>query len=215
VEYSPDPVLTDDPMAIVATPSLRAAYAFAGSNPLTNVDPSGQEFTPAQAKAFIKANPNAVRALLAKDPALRASVVKNLKTSLPRSFVRLGLNIESAELHQKRFEMIDDVAKPFVEINISTGEIKLSPGLFKQFTVRKGAKGNAATQPATGGSADATNGSGGPTVSSAASSGPTKQIVSGTSPSADPGKGSPAPMRKAPKPLPKPPQEGTKAKGSL
>jgi RHS repeat-associated protein len=47
--YSPDPVLTDDEMAIVATPALRAAYAFAGSNPLTYVDPSGQQFTPAQA----------------------------------------------------------------------------------------------------------------------------------------------------------------------
>jgi hypothetical protein len=54
--YSPDPVLVDDPMAIVGTPSLRAAYAFAGSNPLAYVDPSGRQFTQAQAKAFIKAN---------------------------------------------------------------------------------------------------------------------------------------------------------------
>jgi RHS repeat-associated protein len=146
--YSPDLVLTSDPMAIVSTPSLRSAYAFAGSNPLTYVDPGGQQFTQAQAKAFIKANFKEARAVVAKDPALRASIEKNLKTRLPKSFVRLGLNIEVAEKRQKRFKMIDDVAKPFVEINITTGEIKLSPGLFKQFTVKEGTK---ATTAATSG----------------------------------------------------------------
>ena len=92
--YSPDPVLTDDPMAIVGAPTLRTAYAFAGSNPLTYVDPGGDQFTQAQAKAFIKANFKEARAIVAKDPALRASLEKNLKTRLPKSFVRLGLNIE-------------------------------------------------------------------------------------------------------------------------
>jgi len=204
--YSPDPVLTDDPMAIVGTPSLRSAYAFAGSNPLTYVDPSGQQFTQAQAKAFIKANFKEARALVAKDPALRASLEANLKTRLPKSFVRLGLNIESAELHQKRFKTIDDIAKPFVEINISTGEVQLSPGLFKQFTVRKGATSN---------QADATNGSGGPTVSAAAGTSSANQAVSAAGPPADSGKGTPAPVRKAPKPLPKPHQGGNTAKGSI
>ncbi len=216
--YSPDPVLTDDPMAIVGTPSLRSAYAFAGSNPLTYVDPGGQQFTQAQAKAFIKANFKEARALVAKDPALRASLEANLKTRLPKSFVRLGLNIESAELHQKRFKMIDDVAKPFVEINISTGEVKLSPGLFKQFTVRKGKTTAATVQPAASKQADATNGSGGPAVSAGSGGGPTTQAASsagGPGPSADTGKGTPAPVRKAPKPLPKPPQGGNTAKGSM
>src|SRR5439155_20082414 len=100
-------------------------------------------------------------------PALRASLEANLKTRLPKSFVRLGLDIESADLHQKRFNMIDDIAKPFIEINISTGEVQLSPGLFKQFAVRKG-KGttsNAATQPASSNQAGATNANGGPAVS--------------------------------------------------
>ena len=59
---------------------------------------------------------------------------------MPKSLVRLGLNTKSAELHQKRFEMLDDIAKPFVEINVSTGEVLLSPGLFRQFTVREGTK---------------------------------------------------------------------------
>ena len=166
--YSPDPVLVDDPMAIVGTPALHSAYAFAGSNPVTYVDPSGNQFTRSQAKAFIKANFKQARAIVAKDPVLRASIEANLKTRLPKSFVRLGLDIEKSELRQKRFEMIDGVAKPFVEINISTGEVKLSPGLFKQFTVRKGATSNSATQPASANQANATTGSGGPAVSASA-----------------------------------------------
>jgi hypothetical protein len=32
---------------------------------------------------------------------LRASLEKNIKTRLPESFVRLGLNIDSAELQRK------------------------------------------------------------------------------------------------------------------
>jgi RHS repeat-associated protein len=204
--YSPDPVLTDDPMAIVGTPGLRTAYAFAGSNPLTYVDPSGLQFTQAQAKAFIKANMKEARAVVAKDPALRASLEKNLKTRLPKSLVRLGLDIESADLHAKRFKMIDDVAKPFVEINISTGQVQLSPGLFKQFTVRKGT----ASAPA-----DATNGSGGPSsVGSAAGSSMPNQAVNAGGPPADSGKGTQAPVKKTPKPLPKPPQGGSTVAGS-
>jgi RHS repeat-associated protein len=197
--YSPDPVLTDDPTAIVTTPSLRAAYAFAGSNAVANIDPSGRQFTPAQRKAFIKANFQQARAIVAKDPALRASLEANMKTHLPKAFVRLGLDIESADLHQKRFNMIDDIAKPFVEINISTGEVKLSPGLFKQFTVRKG-KGttsNAATQPPSTNQAGATNANGGPVVSGAS---PT----AGSGAGSGSGKGGSAPGRPS-RPVPKPP----------
>ena len=196
--YSPDPVLVDNPMAIVGTPALRSAYAFAGSNPLTYVDPSGREFEPAE-KAYMAA--------LSKNPALRATVAKNLETRLPKALVKLSLNVESAQLHQKRFEMIANVAKPFVEINISTGEVKLSPGLFKQFTVRKGSTSNAATQPATSSPADATNGSGGPTVSTAAGSSSASQGGNATSVANDSGEGTEAPVRKAAKPLPKPPQK--------
>jgi RHS repeat-associated protein len=211
--YSPDPVLIDDPMAIVGTPVLRSAYAFAGSNPLTYVDPSGQQFTQAQAKAFIKANFKEARALVAKDPALRARIEANLKTRLPKSFVRLGLNIESAELHQKRFKMIDDIAKPFVEINITTGQVQLSPGLFKQFTVRKGTSDKGTTKPPANKQADATNGSGGPTVSAATTISPANQPANATGPAADTGKGAPPIRHKPPnKPLPPLPQA---AKGSL
>jgi RHS repeat-associated protein len=206
--YSPDPVLTDDPTAIVTTPSLRAAYAFAGSNAVANVDPSGQQFTPAQRKAFIKANFKQARAIVAKDPALRASLEANLKTRLPKSLVRLGLDIESADLHQKRFNMIDDVAKPFIEINISTGEVKLSPGLFKQFTVRKGTTSKTATQPASSNQAGATNASGGPAVSGSGS-GP-----SASSSSSKGGSGPVRPRKPAPSPATTPPHGANSVKGS-
>jgi RHS repeat-associated protein len=210
--YSPDPVLTDDPTAIVTTPSLRAAYAFAGSNAVANIDPSGRQFTPAQRKAFIKANFQQARALVAKDPALRANIEANLKTHLPKSFVRLGLNIESAHRRQELFEMIDDIAQPFVKINISTGEVKLSPGLkigkIGQFTVRKGkdTTSSAASQPAAGNQASATNVNGGPSVSA---SGPAVGAGTGKGGSA-PGK----PRRPAPQPPTTPPHGANTVKGS-
>jgi RHS repeat-associated protein len=190
--YSPDPVLTDDPSALVRTPSLQAAYAYGGNNPMTNVDPGGWEFTAAQRKAFIKANMADARRIVGADPALQATIAANLRTRLPKALVKLGLDIQSAELHQKRFEMIDDVAKPFVEINISTGEVKLSPGLFKQFTVREGKTTQASTAPQ-----DATNGTGGPTVNAGAGNNQQDASVAAKKPSP------PTPTAK-PKPRSKP-----------
>jgi RHS repeat-associated protein len=217
--YSPDPVLVDDPNAIVQTPQLRAAYAFDGSNPITNVDPGGQQSTPAQktakqrARAMIKANPAAFKAHIAARPALQAELAQNLKTKLPRSFVKLGLDIDTATLRQERFKMIDEIGKPFVEINISTGEIQLSPGLFKQFTVREGKKATASnTQNAT----NATNGSGGPSANSSA-----VNVASGNNAQANntapvkAGKPLPPIPKKPTKPLPQPPIAGNKTNGSI
>jgi len=44
-----DPILTQDPGAIVGSPELRLSYAYARNNPLSYVDSSGQKFTPVQA----------------------------------------------------------------------------------------------------------------------------------------------------------------------
>jgi hypothetical protein len=209
--YSPDPMLTDDPSAIVRTPSLQAAYAYAGSNPLTYVDPGGWEFTPAQRKAFIKANMADARRIVGADPALQATIAANLRTRLPKALVKLGLDIQSAELHQKRFEMIDDVAKPFVEINITTGEVKLSPGLFKQFTVREGKNAPASSAPQ-----DATNGTGGPAVSSGAGNKQQDASVAAKKPLPPTPTAKPKPPSK---PLPSIPQKqssgGNSAAGSM
>jgi RHS repeat-associated protein len=43
---SADPILTDDPMAIVEDPDLRSSYAYARNNPLSFVDTSGRRFRP-------------------------------------------------------------------------------------------------------------------------------------------------------------------------
>jgi RHS repeat-associated protein len=45
---SVDPVLTQDPGALVQAPELNLSYAYARNNPLTYVDSSGQKFTPVQ-----------------------------------------------------------------------------------------------------------------------------------------------------------------------
>jgi len=45
---SVDPILTQDPGAIVDAPELRLSYAYARNNPLSYVDSSGQKFTPVQ-----------------------------------------------------------------------------------------------------------------------------------------------------------------------
>ena len=47
--YSPDPALTDT-SAVADQPSISAAYAYAGSNPVANVDPSGNLWTPVNRK---------------------------------------------------------------------------------------------------------------------------------------------------------------------
>ncbi|HQV57079.1 MAG TPA: RHS repeat-associated core domain-containing protein, partial [Ilumatobacteraceae bacterium] len=138
--YSPDPVLVDDLMAIVAEPSLRWAYAYAGSNAIGNIDPSGRQFTTAQAKAYINANMTDARRIVAADAQRQAQLVKAAPKYLPKGLVAMAVDIDKVERAQKKFDKIDDVAKPFVELNISTGDISLSPGLFKQFVVRKGNK---------------------------------------------------------------------------
>jgi hypothetical protein len=222
--YSPDPVLVDDPTAILAAPALRAAYAYAGNNPLTYVDPDGRQFTKAQARAFIMANQDDARRIIRNDPQLRANLAANLQTKLPRSLVRLALDIKTAEGHQKVFEAIDDFFVPLVEVNVSTGEVKL--GLFvkpAQWTVREGSDdGGGTTQSAstaTTTAAGATGPAGGPNAPNQAAPQASAQVtagannapVAGATATSNSGTSAPVAAKKAPpKPLPKPP---TKAKG--
>jgi RHS repeat-associated protein len=180
--YSPDPVLYDDPMAIVGAPTLRAAYAYANSNPLTYVDPGGREFSEAQREFNAK---------LAQNPELRKATLEQMETRIPKSFIRLGLDIEQAERRQELFEKIDGFAKSFVEINISTGEVLLSGGIFtayKQWEVRKGTTN-------TGNQADATK----KTVTFASGTKPAAPTGNGTVQSPNSGKSTAAPSRKVTK----------------
>ena len=171
--YSPDPVLTDDPIAIVTTPSLRAAYAFAGSNAVANIDPSGRQFTPAQRKAFIKANFKQARAIVAKDPALRASLEANLKTQSaevvrpPRPRHRVGRPAPEAVQHDRRHRQ---AVRRDQHLH-RRGQVEPRSLQAVHCEEGEGDTSNAATQPATSNQAGATNASGGPAVSALGSGG--------------------------------------------
>jgi hypothetical protein len=91
---------------------------------------------------------------------------------------------------------------------VSTGEVKLSPGLFKQFTVRKEKTSGTAAQ--TGGGTQtkdtgAANAIGGPSASSNPSGSSPNQAGNAVVP-ADSGKGTPPKTRSASTSQPKAPQ---------
>jgi RHS repeat-associated protein len=57
--YSTEPLLEDDPMAVVDDPRLTSAYSYAASNPLRYVDPSGRKPSPAQSTTAVGASQTA------------------------------------------------------------------------------------------------------------------------------------------------------------
>lgn len=165
--YAPDPILTDDPTAIIGKPGLTAAYAYAGSNALTNVDPSGLEFFTAQTRAGVKDKHAGARAFVGRNPAVAASIVAGLDTRLPRGLVAAGLNVKRADRIQAFAELLD--AKPIVEIDPNEGTVKLSLGIGKRLKIPAN-KPATSNQTATAGansataSQDATGSGGGPAV---------------------------------------------------
>jgi RHS repeat-associated protein len=155
VFYAPDPVLTDDPAALLDKPALTAAYAYAGSNPLANVDPSGREFYTSQTRGNLEAKHAEVRAFIGRNPAVAAAIVANLDTRLPRGLVALGLNTKRADRIKAFSKALE--AKPIVEIDPNKGTVKLSLGIGKRLRIPKntpaalGPNGNnASAQDATG-----------------------------------------------------------------
>ncbi len=209
--YSPDPILTDDPAGMLRDPAMRAAYSYAGGNPLTNIDPTGLEalrvhvITTAAQSERVVAEVAAYRERLAKRPILRARLARNLETNLPRGLVKLGLDWEKAQKRQDKFERFD--AKPLIEINVSDKTVKLSFGIGKRLKLggddasATSAKGGTGVPGGGGGTtANATGATGGPNVG-AAPPRPTSPAPSGPSASAAGNGGRPAP-----KPLPRPPK---------
>lgn len=186
--YSPDPILTDDPDAMVSDPAFRAAYSYAGSNPLKNVDPTGLAFgsvhviTSAAQGERVAAVAAGYRANLANKPAMRAGLEGAVQTRLPRSLVRMGLNYEVAEKRKERADRF--ASKPLVEINVSDKTVKFSFGIGKRLKIGgdKSGTGNVAdpdpgsavpgANAANAGGANAAGANGGPNLGAA----PTKPL---------------------------------------
>lgn len=211
--YSPDSLLSQDPMAVVEQPELRAAYSFANANPISYVDPSGQQFIATQARAEMAKSADAkLRSKLADRPDVRALIAASVDSKLPSSFVKLALDSKRSESLQSFADKFEPNA--FIDIDLSAGTVKIGAPYGKRLKL--------------GGSDAVSDGTGAPPrpSSPAPSTGPPSTgapTTSSTSPQAPqrPGGGtgsSPggtdattqAPTK--PKPLPKPPVKTT-AKG--
>lgn len=218
--YSPDALLVQDPLAVIGQPELRAAYSFAGANPVSNIDPSGQMFIATQARAeMVKAADKAVRAKLKDNPDVAASIAASLDSKLPSSFVKLALDTDRSESLQAFADKFEPNA--FIDINLSEGTVKIGAPYGKRLKLG----GSDTPADATDSAAPPRPGTpapGGPSTGNSAttSTGTTSTTTSpstGTSPQAPqrPGGGtgnapdtSQTPKQR-PKPLPKPPAKAS------
>lgn len=135
--YSPDPALTSDPTALVRKPAMAAAYAYAGSNPVANIDPSGLEFFTVQSRASVVARHENARTYVGKNPAIAKAIVDSDLTSLPRSLLKLGLNIERADRIQKFSEALDP--NPLVSVDLTSGTVEIGAPYGKRIRIPRNA----------------------------------------------------------------------------
>jgi RHS repeat-associated protein len=131
--YSPDPVLVDDPLAVIDDPGLNFAYAYAGSSPLTFVDPTGLKRTRAQALRLSKAEIKLGRKFFKEHPKQAAAVAKTIETRVPRFLVKYAFNIKAADRLQNFSKFFD--AKPIIELDFGKGTVKFSVGFGKRLKV--------------------------------------------------------------------------------
>jgi len=124
--YSPDPVLVDDPLAVIDDPELRSAYSYAGSSPLTFIDPTGLERTRAQALRLSSAERFALEVIGDDQPKRAAAVAKSIEAHMPRLLVKA---LGPAAFLIKWFD-----AKPLLEIDLTGDKAKFQFSSGTKFT---------------------------------------------------------------------------------
>ena len=181
--YSTEPLLEDDPMAVVDDPRLTSAYTYANSNPLRYVDPSGRQSASAQATSAIGATANAAAGGSSASGGPVVTTPPKLKVGITFGG-RAGF--EEAKLDTKFSKARDKVDQYTTVLSVQTEDGVRTIRLFgKAVSV----KDTNATAPATGskGAADAQaqGGDAGTAASvSAQSTAPTRQDAVPDMPSA-------------------------------
>jgi RHS repeat-associated protein len=108
--YSPDPALADS-AAIVDQPSLRAAYAFAGSNAAANIDPGGRLWATVNQK---------YAALQAQS---RAQIIDLVEQNGPngKAFFKAvyGRSFNSLGWHKKASDIAERISAPLFEFRVT------------------------------------------------------------------------------------------------
>ncbi|MCP4376494.1 MAG: hypothetical protein GY794_10020 [bacterium] len=129
--YSPDPILVDDPLAVIDDPGLTFAYSYAGSSPLTFIDPTGLQRTRAQTLRLSKAEIKRGRQFFKDHPKQAAAVAKTIKTKVPRVLVKFAFNIKAADNLQAFANFFD--TKALVEIDLTGNKPKVALSLGTEF----------------------------------------------------------------------------------
>jgi RHS repeat-associated protein len=124
--YSPDPILVDDPLAVIDDPELRSAYSYAGSSPLTYVDPTGLERTRAQELRRGPAERFALAVIGDDKPKRAARVAKSIEAHMPRFLVEA---LGPTAFLVKWFD-----AKPLLEIDLTGDKVKYQFSSGTKFT---------------------------------------------------------------------------------
>ncbi len=122
--YSPDPILVDDPLAVIDDPGLRSAYSYAGSSPLTFIDPTGLARTRTQ-ELRLTAEKFALAVIGDDKPNQAAAVAKSIEAHLPRLLVKA---LGPAGLLVKWFD-----ARPLLEIDLTGDKVKTQWSLGTRF----------------------------------------------------------------------------------
>jgi RHS repeat-associated protein len=194
--YAPDPALSLDPTALMRKPAMAAAYAYSGSNPIGNIDPSGLEFFTVQRRAAVLAEHADNRAYVASHPVAARTIVEAHETRLPRGLVKFGVNIKQADRVQKFSEKLE--ANPIVEVDLNEGTVKIGAPYGKRIRIPRNQA--AATNAANTGNAGGANTGGAQTTAPVAANAVPQDAANASGAPANGAPSNPAPNANAVQP---------------